>query len=127
MREIVGKEEITMTGNMKVIEGVIAIEKEVMMTEEENSRTIEDVIMIEGLIVTEEQGMTLKETESRDHLGEEKMKKELKDDTILMIEEAEALVREEEIKGKIGDEMRTTEKVKIGEVEDLAVHKKTGM
>lgn len=119
MREIVGKEEIMMIGSMKVIEGMIVIDKGVVMIEEENMKRIEDAIMIEGLIVTVERGMTLKEIENRDHLGEEMMvkKEELKDD----------LVTEEEIKDKIGDEMRMTEKDKIGKVEDLAVHKKTGM
>lgn len=124
MREIIDKGEIMMTGNMKTIEDVIVIEIEVKMTEE-NTKT--EMIMIEGLIVTEEKGMTLKEIENRDHLGDEMMKKEeLRDDTILMTEEAEDLVIEVEVRGKIGNKMRIMEKVKIGEVEDLGVQQKTG-
>lgn len=124
MREIVDKGEIMMTGNLKTIEGVIGIEIEATMTEE-NMKT--EMILIGELIVTEEKGMTLKEIENRDHQEEEMLKKEeMKDDTVLMIEEAEDLVIEVEVKGKIGDKMTIIEKVKVDEGEDLGVQQKTG-
>jgi len=124
MREIVDKGEIMMTGNLKTIEDVIVIEIEAMMTEE-NMKT--EMIMIEGLIVTEEKGMTLKEIENRDHREEEMVKKEeVKEDTVLMTEEAEDLVIEVEVKGKTGNKMMIMEKVKVDEVEDLGVQQKTG-
>ena len=124
MREIVDKGETMMTGNLRTIEDVIVIEIEAMMTEE-NMKT--ETIMIEGLIVTEEKEMTLKETENRDHLGEEMVKKDgMKEDTVLMTEEVEDLVIEVEVKDKIGDKMMIMERVKVDEVEDLEVQQKTG-
>ena len=124
MREIADKGEIMMTGNLKTIEGVVVIEIEAMMTEE-NMTT--EMIMIEELIVTSEKGMTLKEIENRDHPEEEMQKKgEMKDDTVPMTEEAEDLVIEVEVKGKIGDKMMIMEKVKVDEGEDLGVQQKTG-
>lgn len=124
MREIDDRGEITMTGNLKTTEDVIVIEIEAMMTEE-NMKT--EMIMIEGLIVTEEKGMTLKEIENRDHLEEEMVKKEeLRDDTVLMTEEAEDLVIEVEVKGKIETKTTIIEEVKVDKVEDLGVQQKTG-
>lgn len=124
MREIDDRGEITMTGNLKTTEDVIVIEIEAMMTEE-NMKT--EMIMIEGLIVTEEKGMTLKEIENRDHPEEEMVKKEeLRDDTVLMTEEAEDLVIEVEVKGKIETKTTIIEEVKVDKVEDLGVQQKTG-
>ena len=118
MREIEDRGEIMMTGNLKTIEDVIVIEIEAMKTE---------MIMIEGLIVTEEKGMTLKEIENRDLLEEEMVKKEeLKDDTVLMTEEAEDLVIEVEVKGKIETKTTIIEEVKVDKVEDLGVQQKRG-
>ena len=73
MREIVDKEGITMRGTMKIIEDMIVVEEGVMMTEEGNMKTVKGVIMIKGIIETEDQEMTLKEIENADHLGEEMM------------------------------------------------------
>jgi len=71
--------------------------------------------------------MTLKEIEIGDHLGEEMVKKkDMKEDTVLMTEEAEDLVIEVEVKGKTGNKMMIMEKVKVDEVEDLGVQQKTG-
>ena len=116
MTEIEDRGEIMMTGNLKTTEDVIVIETEAMKTE-----------MIEGLIVTEEKGMTLKEIENRDLLEEEMVKKEeLKDDTVLMTEEAEDLVIEVEVKGKIETKTTIIEEVKVDKVEDLGVQQKRG-
>lgn len=124
MREIVDKGGIMMTGNLKTIEDVIVIEIGAAMTEE-NTKTGMIIIMIEELIVTEERGMTLKEIENRDHQEEETMKKEeKKEGTVLMTEEAEDLVIEVEVKGKIGNKMMIVETV--DKVEDLGVQQKTG-
>lgn len=118
MREIEDRGEIMMTGNLKTIEDVIVIEIEAMKTE---------MIMIEGLIVTEEKGMTLKEIENRDLLEEEMVKKEeLKDDTVLMTEEAEDLVIEVEVKDKIETKTTIIEEIKVDKVEDLGVQQKRG-
>ena len=124
VREIVDKGETMMTGNSKTIEDVIMIEIEVKITEK-NTKT--ETIMIEGLIMTKEKEMTLKEIENRDHLGEEMVKKDgMKEDTVLMTEEVEDLVIEVEVKGKTGDKMMIMERVKVDEVEDLEVQQKTG-
>ena len=124
MREIVDKGETMMTGNLKTIEDVIAIEIGAMMTEE---NTKKGMIMIEELIMNEERGVTLKEIENRDLQEEEMVKKEeMKEDMVLMTEEAEDLVIEVEVKGKIGNKTMIVEKVKVDAVEDLGVQQKTG-
>ena len=123
MREIEGKGEIMMTENLKTIEDVIMIEIDVMTTEE---TMMIEMILIEGLIVTEVKEMTLKEIVNRD-LGEEMVKnEEMKDDTVLMAEEVEDLVTEVEAKGKIGNKTMIMKKVKVDEVEDLGVQQTTG-
>lgn len=100
MREIVDKDEIMIIGTTKRIEDMIMIGKGMMMKEEGDMKAVEDVIMIQGVIVTEEQEIILKEIENRDHLEEEMTRKEeVKGDTILTIEEAEV----QEAKGKIED------------------------